>query len=241
MSQVNDHLLLVVGPSSAGKSAALKNIRDQEDWLYLNCESGKRLPFKANFQQATVTDPLQVLEAFDHAETKATGKGLIVDTLTYMMDMYESQYVLGSANTMAAWGDFAQFFKNLMQDKVANSTKKVIFTAHTLASLNEAEMVYDVKVPIKGALKNQGIESYFSVIVAAKKIKVKDLKGFENALLVITEEEAEQGFKYVFQTRLTKETVNERIRGPIGMWERNETYIDNDVQLVLDRLDQYYA
>ena len=47
--------------------------------------------------------------------------------------------------------------------------------------------------------------------------------------------------KYVFQTRLTKETVYERIRSPMGMFQINETYIDNDVQLVLNRLREYYA
>jgi hypothetical protein len=48
------------------------------------------------------------------------------------------------------------------------------------------------------------------------------------------------GFKYVYQTKLTKETVNERIRGSLGMWETKETYIDNDIQLVVDRLHDYY-
>ena len=40
MSDTNDQLILVSGFSGSGKSAALRNIRNQEDWLYLNCESG---------------------------------------------------------------------------------------------------------------------------------------------------------------------------------------------------------
>jgi len=44
----------------------------------------------------------------------------------------------------------------------------------------------------------------------------------------------------LFQTRLTKETVNERIRSPMGMWTRNETYIDNNLQNVINRLHEYY-
>lgn len=59
-------------------------------------------------------------------------------------------------------------------------------------------------------------------------------------MLTITEEEEMIGMKYVFQTRLTKETVYERIRSPMGMFQINETYIDNDAQLVLNRLQQYY-
>jgi len=61
-----------------------------------------------------------------------------------------------------------------------------------------------------------------------------------SSLYTINEEEELVGIKYVFQTRLTKETVNERIRSPLGMWSPKETYIDNNVQLILDRLHQYY-
>ena len=45
----------------------------------------------------------------------------------------------------------------------------------------------------------------------------------------------------MFQTRLTKDTVNERLRGPMGMWDAKETYIDNNIQLVLDHINEYYA
>ena len=45
----------------------------------------------------------------------------------------------------------------------------------------------------------------------------------------------------MFQTRLTKETVNERLRGPLGLFEQQETYIDNDMQKVFNRLQEYYA
>ena len=71
-------------------------------------------------------------------------------------------------------------------------------------------------------------------------MKIKDLKEYQNDLLVITPEEEALGFKYVFQTKLTKETVNERLRGPMGLWDTKETFIDNDMQKVFDRLHEYY-
>lgn len=236
----NDHLVLVGGISGAGKSASLMNIRDQSGLLYLNCEAGKKLPFKNSFISKTITDPLQIIEAFDWAETKPNIHTISIDTLTYLMDMYESQYVLTAANTMQAWGQFAQYFKTVMQNKVANSTKKVIFNAHTLPVYNETNMSMDVMVPVKGALKNQGIESYFSCVIAAKKIALKDLDAYKNPLLVITPDDEILGYKHVFQTRLTKDTVNERIRGPMGLFSQQETFINNDIQLVLDRLDEFY-
>lgn len=238
---VNDHLVLLVGKSAAGKSASLMGLENQEGVMYLNCESGKRLPFKSKFKEFVITDPLQVHEAFGVAETRDDIHTIVVDSLTYMMDMYESLYVRNSSNTMKAWGDFAEFFRELMQQYVAKSTKNVVFIAHTLDTLNEGEMVMETKVPVKGSLKNNGIESFFSCCMAAKKVKLKDLKDYGSKLLTITPEEEALGFKYVFQTKLTKDTVNERLRGPMGLFDNKETFIDNNMQLVLNRLTEYYA
>lgn len=240
MSDVNDHLVLLCGFSATGKSASLLGLKNPEGVLYLNCESGKRLTFKSNFIEKVVTDPLQIPEAFDWAETKPNIHTIVIDSLTFLMDMYESLYVLPSTNTMKSWGDFAQYFKNMMQQKVASSSKNVVFTAHVLDTYNEAEMQMDTRVPVKGSLKNNGLESWFSCVIASKKIRLKDLENYSNALLTITDEDKELGFKYVFQTRLTKETVGERLRGPMGLFSRQETYINNDMQLVFDRLQEYY-
>ena len=166
---------------------------------------------------------------------------IVVDSLTYLLDMFESLYVSNSANTMQAWGQFAQYFKTLMQQSVAKSTKNVIFTAHTSDTLNEGEMVMETKVPVKGALKNNGIESYFTVVIASKKVPLKTLKDYKSDLLTITPEEEALGFKYVFQCRITKDSVNERIRGPLGMFDTKETFIDNNMQNVLNRLRDYYC
>ena len=241
MDQINDHLVLVGGKAAAGKSASLMFLEDHPGVMYLNCENGKRLPFKAKFKQFTITDPYQVYEAFDAAETMPEIHTIVVDSATYLLDMFESTYVVNSANTQKAWGDFFQFFKNLMQVYVARSTKRVIFTAHTLDVLNENEMAMETKVPVKGALKNNGIESFFSVVIAAKKVPLKALKDYQNELLTITPEEEALGFKYVFQTRLTKDTVHERIRGPIGLFDTKETFTDNNMQLILNRLEEYYG
>ncbi len=237
----NDHLVLLCGKSATGKSASLMGLEKPEGVMYLNCEAGKRLPFNSKFQMFTITDPLQINEAFEAAENMPEVHTIVVDSLTYLLDMYESVYVLNAANGMQAWGQFAQYFKVLMQQYVAKSTKSVIFTAHTLDSLNESEMVVETKVPVKGSLKNNGIESYFTVVISSKKVPLKALKDYGSDLLTITPEEEALGFKYVFQCKLTKETINERLRGPLGLFDTKETYIDNNMQLVLNKLRDYYA
>lgn len=239
--ETNDNLVLLVGKSATGKSASLMGLRNPEGVMYLNCESGKKLPFRSKFQQFVITDPLEILEAFDHAETDPNIHTIVIDTLTYLLEMYESVYVVNSANTMKAWGDFSQYFKTLMQDKVAKSTKNVVFLAHTADKLNESEMAVETAVPVKGSLKSNGIESYFSLVIASKKVPLKALKEYGSEMLAITPEEEALGFKYVYQTKLTRDTVGERLRGPLGLFDTKETYIDNNLQLVLDRLHEYYA
>lgn len=238
---VNDNLVLLCGKSATGKSASLMGIDKPEGVAYANCEAGKKLPFKAKFTQYTITDPLQVYELFTWAETQPNIHTIVIDSLSFLMEMFESVYVIGSANTMKAWGDYAQFFKNLMQQYVAKSTKNVIFISHTQDTLNEGEMVMETKAPVKGSLKGTGLEAYFSVVLYSKKVPIKTLKDYKSDLLTITPEEESLGYKYVFQCRLTKETVHERIRGPMGMFDNKETFIDNNMQLVLNRLHNYYA
>lgn len=240
MSKVNDHLVLLVGFSSAGKSRSLKNIRDPAGVLYLNCESGKKLPFKSGFKEMVITDPLQIQEAFDWAETKPHIHTIVIDSLTYLMEMFESLYIYRNANIQSAWNDFQQYFKEVMQQKVASSTKKVIFTAHVKETYNEKLLRMDTKVPVKGALQSNGLESYFSVIIGAKVMEIKNLADYKNSLLTISPKEEALGIKYVYQTQLTKETIGERLRGPDDLFSQQETFIDNDIQLVLDRLEQYY-
>jgi len=240
MNEFNPHMILVCGYSATGKSMSLRNIKNQEKWYLLNTEAGKFPPFKHRFQHYRVSDPWQVPDAFDHGKDDKDCEGIVVDSLTFLMDMFETQYVLTAADSRKAWGDFQQFFKELMQKKVVEFNKPTIFIAHVSDTIDEKNMEMKTCVPIKGALKGTGVEAYFSTVVAAKRVALKDLEKFQNDLLHITDEEKELGFKYVFQTRLTKDSLGERIRSPFGMFSKEETYIDNDCQILLNHLNEFY-
>lgn len=241
MTQINDQLVLIAGESGTGKSASLMNLPNQEKVMYLNCEAGKRLPFKNKFKNFTVTDPYQVHEAFDHAYNNPDYSIIVIDTITFLMDMFETQYVLAAADTQKAWGSYAQFFKVLMQEKVAASDKAVIFLGHTRSELDQKAMEMKTAVPVKGSLKNNGIEAYFSTVVSTKKVDLKDLEPYKSDLLQITEQDELLGYKHVFQTQLTKSTIGERIRSPMGLFTRAQTFMDNDAGLLLKHLNEYYA
>lgn len=239
---MNEQLVLIGGYSATGKSASLRNIPNQENWIYLNTESGKRLPFRNKFNSRTITEPWQVVEYLDQCiDNKDQVDGVIIDSLTFLMDMFESQYIVGAANTMKAWGDFAQFFKTIMQDRVPKFGKPVLILAHFLDIYDEASLSTKTGVPIKGSLKNNGVEAYFSTVVSTKKVRITELEKYKSDLLTITDEDRNLGYKHVFQTRVTKETIGERIRSPMGMFTKEQTYMDNDAALLLRHLHEYYG
>jgi hypothetical protein len=241
MPNLNPHLVCIVGESAGGKSASLHQLKDPEGVLYLNCEAGKHLPFPSKFKEVNVTDPKIIPEYLRQIESQPSFHTVVIDTLTFMMEMFESKHVLTAQDTMKAWSNYAQFFKNMMQTEVAESSKNIIFMAHVQSIINEDSMLLEKKIPVKGQLAKNGIEAYFSTVIAAKKMAIDDLADYKNDLLNITPEEEAIGVKYVYQTKLTRRTVNERIRSSMGMWSDQETFIDNNAQLLMDRLHQYYG
>ncbi len=90
---------------------------------------------------------------------------------------------------------------------------------------------------------NQGIESFFTNVISTKKLALSALSDdlAKSTMFTVTEDEEYLGFKHVYQTRVTKNTVNERISSPKDMWTMNETYIDNNIKYVIDRLQKYYG
>ena len=237
---MNNNLVLLCGKSATGKSASLQMLKNPEGVMYLNCENNKKLPFKSKFKEFTITDPTDVPDAIDSVKGDKKIHTIVVDSLTYLMDMYESTKVLTSTNTMKAWGSYAQFLKNMMSQNVGNSTKNIIFIAHTSDIFNESEMVNETMVKVKGSLMNTGIESYFSTVIGCKKVPIQKLSSYKSDMLTYNDEEKLLEYKYVYQTKLTKDTVNERIRSPMRMWDIPETYIDNNLQQILNRLHEYY-
>ena len=99
---VNDFLVLISGESASGKSASLLNLENPEGVLYLCTEAGKKLPFRSKFLEKVVTDPLQIPDAFDHAEGMENIHTIVVDSVTFLLEQYETQYVLPATNTMQA-------------------------------------------------------------------------------------------------------------------------------------------
>jgi hypothetical protein len=242
MSDNNPHSILICGESGAGKSMSLYEMRNRSDVLYLNCEGGKPLPFKNKFKNRVITDPIDILDWLEQLEELGDQNPfnfVVIDTISFMMDMFETIHVINSSNSQKMWGEYAQFFKRLINQS-AKVNAFFIFIGHLDRVLDEEEGIFRTAVPVKGALAKKGLEAYFTTVVNVSKQPIKELIKSPNSLLTISEEDEEIGFKHVFQTRTTKKTLGDRIRSPMGMWDRSELYIDNNLSPVIKRLLKYY-
>jgi len=235
----NKHIVLIMGKPNCGKSTSLMNLANQERIAYLNTDC-KQISFKSNMIERYITNPNDVLSGISDIEQHPDIDMAVLDTLSFLMDQYEQQYVLTSTNTQKAWQDYAKFYKSFIH-AIKSGTKDYVILAHSKDVLNEAEMTLETKIPIKGSVGHTGAEADFSTILSAKKISIKEADKHLNDLLTISDDEREDGVKYVFQTRIDKDSIGEKIRSQIGLWNRNEKYINNDISLVFKRLHEYYA
>lgn len=236
----NNHIVLVMGKPNTGKSTSLRNLKNQESMIYLNTDL-KALPFKSKFLKTIdVADAMDVIGYIQQIEEVPTITGAVLDTITFLMSMYERQYVLNSTNTQKAWGDYGNFYRDFIH-AIKSGTKDYAILAHEDTILNEQTMQMESKVPVKGSVGKTGVEADFTTILSTKEISVKKLEAYQNDLLHITDEEREDGVKRVFCTRISKEFIGDKTRSAMGLWKRNELFIDNNLDQVFTRLREYYA
>lgn len=236
----NKNIVLIMGPPASGKSISLRNFQNQEKKVYLNTDL-KELPFKDSFaKNVEVDDAMDVLGYIQEVEKADSIDGVVLDTITFLMSMYERQYVIRAADTQSAWGSYGNFYRDFIH-AIKSGTKDYVIMAHETSELNETTSIMENKVPVKGAVGRVGVEADFTTILQSKRVMLRELEGFENDLLTITPDEEEDGFKYVFQTRVDKKSLGAKMRSALGLWSRKEKFIDNDIDLVFKRLHEYYS
>lgn len=237
----NKNVVLVMGPPNTGKSASLRNL-NQESMVYINADN-KEIPFKPRFMAvAQLASAVDLTGYIGDIERNPKCTGAVLDTINFAMSLYERQVVVpqaGGKSGQAAWGDYGNFYRDFIH-KIKTGTKDYAILAHEDRQLNEQSNMMESRVPVKGAVGKTGVEADFTIIVSSMQVPVKLLEGKENDLLHITPEEKEDGVKYVFVTRITDKFAGGKMRAPMGLWKRNELFIDNDLNLVFNRLKDFY-
>ena len=223
MSLENKNMIMVAGKPANGKTASTRGM-DKDKTAYVNIDA-KRVPFPDEFQHTyNITKIDDFLPTLGEIEKNKDIDTVVVDTLTFAMEMFETQKVVNARDTQKMWGEYGQFYKRMING-IKASSKRYVVLAHVKDLYNEEEMAVETKVPVAGKVGARGVEADFDLIVFAKKIKDPDAK---------------MGIRYVFQTQLDKDTLNLNIRHPMGMWTDDELYIDNDIELVFKKIAEFY-
>jgi hypothetical protein len=240
-------IILIGGRSDTGKSASLRNINNPDKVLYLNFEP-KDLPFIAPFREQKISDPYTLHKlAASLIEKGEAGKEkfetLVIDSITACMAMFTIKYIgKDCPDTRAAWGEYGNFYEHFAKTQMHQIPQNIIVIAHIDYVEEPGGLDGFFQAVVQGRVGKVGIEADFGLVVNTAIVPVSKLKEekFKNDLLHITEEDEIEGFKYVLQVRKTLDTKDTKIRSPIGMWKANETYIDPNVQLILDRFNTFY-
>lgn len=234
-----------MGDMGVGKSASMRDIPNQERWAYGNTDAGKPIPFRNNFAQRNITNSSQVAPFINAANDSGNIDGIILDTLTMLLDMNHLE--LGQDDEVVGfehWNLYDQYIKSLFLQHIGKLTKPLIITAHVKDIIVEGSNKLVSVIPVKGQNKNIGLEAYATLVVHAKKVPIDKLEEYDlgSPLLTITDKDRRRGYKHVFQTRSTSDSMHERMRAPIDFFDdMSEVYIDNNAFLIIKRWDEYYG
>lgn len=254
METANKLTVLVEGMSGAGKTSAFEEIpRELQKYvLFLNAE-GKELPFPHDFCEFKITDPYQIHAAlnriiegkeFKHSSGEMIHPKLVaLDSFTFLMDMFVALYVRGADDGRGAWGDYGNFIRTTMLEKVAKISVPFIATTHILVADDMENMEKVSRAAIQGSVgKGNGLESYFTTVVYAKQMRLRDIEPFleEASMLVLTEEERFDEKKHVFVTRPAKQHSGDRIKSPRGMFSPKDMYMDNSIPKLINHINNFY-
>lgn len=98
----NNNVVLIMGRPNSGKTTCLYFLKNPKQFVYFNCDL-KKPPFPDKFAQSVeISDPRDILDFIDEIENCPDIEGAIVDTITFLMAMYEKQYVVTATNTQKA-------------------------------------------------------------------------------------------------------------------------------------------
>ena len=182
----------------------------------------KTLPFRAVdlYKHIQLDSTGQLINGLAAAEEDPEVKYIVIDTLTFLGDMFYSERIENATNGMAQWAAYKSYINQII-DMGKSSNKHYIFLAHAQDVYDEKEMVTKTFAKVQGSLKGGGIEAHFTFVFYAK---------------VLTDSDGMP--QYMFQTNKTKGSTGVSAKTPMGCFK--EAYIENDIMLAYDTIDKFY-
>lgn len=217
----NQKIFLLIGDSGSGKTSSMRNMPLEKTAL-LNTEQKTMLPFKgANrlYKHGSISNVDTFLPALDKLIEDEKVEYIVLDSLSFLLNMFEMQKVRTSTNTMKAWGDYGDFYKQIIH-KIKSSKKNFVIMVHPKDVYDEKTMIMKTTAFSKGS--NSGfIEADFNVVVYTD--------------VSIGEDELP---RYRFLVKKTKETIGKSVKSPFDMFKTPYTE-SNDIMEVFAAIDEY--
>jgi hypothetical protein len=213
-------LVLVIGMSGTGKSSSLMNL-DPKQTFILNV-MGKPLPFHSGFTEYKVGDNMVIapdattiiseLNRFSAVDYRPQVRNVVIDDTQYIMATEFMQKVM-----VKGYDKFSIMAKNIWDILVLSSRLRgglrVFVLAHEEATASERKM------KTLGKLLDEKLTP----------------EGLSTIVLFSGVSSGSDGNKYFFQTQ---HDGMANAKSPMGMFP---SVIPNDLKLVGDRIDEYYA
>lgn len=208
--------ILLIGRSGSGKSSSLRNL-DPKETAIIKCVN-KRLPFRKGddkFKSMYLTTSQDIIKTVADIVTKAPHiKTIILDDIFYLSSFENFRRV-----SEKGYGKYTEMAKNFfdiltMPDYVKRDDITFVYITHSETNPNTMET--DVKTIGKMLDSQLGVAGLFTIVIEAQASTPEG--------------------QYKFKVHNTEgESV---VKTPMGLFE--EDYVDNDLNLVLKAIKEYY-
>jgi len=217
----NKKIILLIGESGSGKTSSLRNMPlDETVYIDIDRKSIKSFKDMDKFNQWVKLDYVDhLLPGLEAIEKDDTCKYVVIDTLSFLMDLFVTQRVDTAADTRAEWGNYKKFYKEII-NFAKTSKKSFIFLAHPKTVYNEQEMESKTYAYAQGSIASK-IEADFAVVAYTRKYLNED--GLPS---------------FGFSVGLTKETLHTSVKSPMSMFSE-PTLDDNDIMDIFKAIDEY--
>ena len=217
----NKKMIMVIGGTGTGKTTSLRNL-DKKKAVYIDFD---RKAIKAFRDMDTFREWIKI-DFVDHLipgliglEADPECDTIIIDTLSFALDMFVAQKIDTAADTRAAWGDYKKWYKEVIH-LAKSSSKTYIFLTHEKSVYNEAAMETKTTAYAQGSIAGM-IEADFALVAYAHKyINDDGMPAFG------------------FLVGPTKETLALSAKAPMGMFD-SPLLKDNDIMELIKAADEY--
>lgn len=248
--------ILIAGQSASGKTTSLYRLamehQNPKSVAYLCCEAGKTPIWANRFTtlKSGLNTPHDAMNFFKKIEDNDSIEYCVLDGFNYLMNMFHDVYIHNAKDGRSGWGDYAVFIRQFFAFIGVSKKKWIIIAHNTEEVIEKGKDAGNIRyyVPIQGSVKGNGLESFFEHVIYSRIIPIAnahemigngevDPNYFYFTKNDYYDEQAE-GVKGVFQTKRTADMAFSRIRSSLGTWKTNQTFINNDIWLVMQHFDQ---